>query len=138
MKAFSCALLASILLAAPAAFPKDRPSYERGVLLSMDSSMCGTANKSGKTLAGEILGTDSSRQQTVQVLCQEYVLQSDHVIYRIRPADQKHAILLPVGDPVDFRIHKDRLYLMDPESDKKERQYIVLSMRPRSEANETQ
>jgi len=63
------------------------------------------------------------------------VLQSDHVVYRIRPADQKHAVLLPVGDPVDFRIHKDRLYLMDPESDKKERQYIVLSMRPRSGAN---
>jgi hypothetical protein len=133
MKTFSVTLLTAVLLAAPAAFPKDRPVYDKGVLLSMESSTCGTTQKDAKTLAGEILGTDSSHRQTEEVLCQEYVLQSDRTVYRIRPVDQKHPVLLPVGESVDFRIRKDKLYLFDPERDRKERQYIVLSMQPRGD-----
>lgn len=129
-------LVTAALLAAPAAFPKDRPVYDKGMLLSMESATCGTAQKSGKTLAGEILGTDSSRQQTQEVLCQEYVLQSDHIVYRIRPTDTKHPVLLPLGQTIDFRIHKDKLFLMDPESDKKERQYIVVSMQTRGDVKD--
>jgi hypothetical protein len=123
-------------LTAPVASPKDPPAYEQGLLLSMESSTCGTAEKGGKSLAGEVLGTDSSHKQTEEVLCQEYVLQSDRIIYRIRPTDQKHPVLLPVGEPIDFRIHKDKLYLRDPEGDKKEREYIVLSMQPRPDAKD--
>jgi len=42
--------------------------------------------------------------------------------------------LLPVGESVEFRIHKDKLYLRDPEGDKKEREYVVVSMQPRAES----
>lgn len=132
MNRFSVAFLAAAIVVAPAAFPKDRPVYDKGMLLSMESSTCGTAQKAGKTFAGEILGTDSSRTQTQEVLCQEYVLQSDHITYRIRPADEKHAVLLPVGESIEFRIRKDKMYLFDRERDSKERQYIVLSMQPRN------
>ena len=57
-------------------------------------------------------------------------------VFRIRPTDQKHPVLLPVGESVEFRIHKDKLYLRDPERDKKEREYIVLSMQPRPDAKD--
>jgi hypothetical protein len=126
-------LLASVVLA-PLAFAKDPPDYEKGVLLSMESTSCGYAENGGKTVTGEILGTDSAHKKTQELLCQEYVLQSDHITYRIRPKDDKHPTLLPVGEAVRFRIHKDKMYLMVPEGDQKEREYLVLSMKLRPDA----
>jgi hypothetical protein len=125
-----------VLLASPALFAKDPPSYDKGVLLSMDSSMCGTAEKGGKSLTGELIGTDSSHKKTQEVLCQEYVLQGARLTYRIRPRDEKHPVLLPVGESVQFRIQKDKLYLRNPEGDSKEREYIVVSMQMRPDAKE--
>ena len=116
---------------------KEKPAYERGVLLQMDSTHCGYAEKDGKTVAGEIFGTDGQHKNTQEVLCQEYILKSERLIYRIRPRDEKHPSLLPVGESAEFRIHKDKMLLRVPESDGKEREYIVVSMTPRADANET-
>jgi len=131
--AFAALTLAAFL--APSALPKDRPTYDKGLLLSMESSTCGSQEKGGKSITGEILGTDSSHKQVEEVLCQEYVLQGPRVVYRIRPTDQKHPVLLPVGESVEFRIHKDKLYLVNREGDNKEREYIVLSMQTRPDAS---
>ena len=120
-----------VLFAAPSLFAKDPPSYDKGVLLSMESTMCGTSENGGKTVTGEILGTDSAHKKTQELLCQEYVLQGDRLTYRIRPKDDKHPQLLPVGESVQFRIEKDKMYLRNPEGDQKERQYLVLSMQMR-------
>ena len=125
-----------ILFAAPALLAKDPPSYDRGVILSMNSTTCGYAEKDGKTITGQIIGTDSAHKNTQEVLCQEYVLQSDRKIYRLRPKDTKHPVLLPVGESVDFRIHKDMLLLRDLEGDKKEREYIVVSIQQRPDEKE--
>src|SRR3984893_16038406 len=130
-------LIAATLQTVTPAPAKDRPAYERGVLLQMDSTHCGYAEKDGKTLTGEILGTDGQQKKTQEVLCQEYILKSDRLIYRIRPKDDKHPTLLPVGESAEFRIHKDRMLLRVPESDGKEREYIVVSMTPRADAAET-
>ena len=129
-------ILAGALLAAASLQAKDKPAYDRGTLLQMDSTSCGYAEKDSKTLAGEILGTDNQHKKTEQVLCQEYLLQSDRVIYRIRPKDDKHPALLPIGETAEFRIHKDKLLLRVVESDDKEREYIVVSMTPRTDAQD--
>lgn len=131
---------AAILLLVPCfAGAKDKPAYEKGTLLQMDSTQCGYSEKDGKTLVGEIVGTDGQHKNTKQVLCQEYILQSDRVIYRIRPKDDKHPVLLPIGEAAQFRIHKDKLLLRVVESsDEKEREYIVVSMTPRSDNSNTQ
>jgi hypothetical protein len=115
---------------------KDKPAYEHGVLLQMNSTHCGFAEKGSKTLTGEILGTDGQHKNTQEVLCQEYILKSDRLIYRIRPKEDKHPTLLPVGESAEFRIHKDKMLLRVPESDGKEREYIVVSMTPRADAIE--
>ena len=103
------ALCSRFLLTAPALLAKDPPSYDRAVLLSMDSTKCGSAENDGKSVAGELLVTDSSHKKTQEVLCQEYVLQGDHIASRIRPKDDQHPVLLPVGQAIQFRIHKDKL-----------------------------
>ena len=107
--------------------------YQKGKLLRMDSSSCGTSEKGSKTVAGEIFGTDGQHKQTQELLCQEYILQADHVIYRIRPKDDKHPVLLPIGETAQFRINKDKLILRVPEVNDKEHEYIVVSMTPRED-----
>jgi hypothetical protein len=125
-----------ILAAATVSVAKDAPSYDKGVLLSMASSPCGTAENGGKSVTGEILGTDGEHKNTQQVLCQEYVLQGDRIVYHIRPMDSKHPQLLPVGDNVQYRIHKDKMYLLDREGDTKEREYTVTSMQVRPDVKD--
>jgi hypothetical protein len=130
-------VVAALFLSAACALQaKDKPSYEKGVLLQMESTSCGYAEKDGKTVTGEIFGTEGQHKKTQEVLCQEYILQGEHVIYRIRPKDDKHPVLLPIGETAQFRIHKDKLLLLVPETDAKEREYIVVSMTQRADAAE--
>jgi len=129
-------ILIAILIAVCAAQARDKPSYQKGVLVQMESSSCGYDQKGGKTFKGEILGTDGENKKTHEVLCQEYVLQTDRIIYRIRPKDEKHPILLPLGETAEFRIHKDTLILRVPEADGREREYFVVSMTPRADSAE--
>ncbi|HKW87945.1 MAG TPA: hypothetical protein VJN21_04230 [Candidatus Acidoferrales bacterium] len=114
---------------------KDRPAYEKGKLTKMESVPCGYSQSSGKGIAGDLIGSDSSKTKTQEVLCEEYTLETKTVVYRIRPKDAKHPVLLPIGGEADFRIHKDELLLRVPESDDKERSYEVLSMTPRSDSD---
>ena len=74
-------------------------------------------------------------KETHELLCQEYILQSDKVIYRIRPRDEKHPVLLPVGEQAQFRMEKDRMILRVEDSDDKDRPYTVVSMTPRDDAS---
>ena len=62
------------------------------------------------------------------------MLQSDRVIYRVRPKDDKHPVLLPVGEKAQFRLEKDKMLLRMEDLDDKEREYIVVSMMPRGES----
>ena len=61
-------------------------------------------------------------------------MQSDSVIYRIRPRDEKHPVLLSVGQKAQFRIQKDKMLLQVEDGDSKEREYSVVSMTPRQTA----
>jgi hypothetical protein len=125
-----------VLLLASSLQAKDKTAYEKGEIVQMESASCGYAEKDGKTLAGEIFGTDGQHKKTQETLCQEYVLRSQRITYRIRPKDDKHPSLLPIGESAEFRIHKDKLLLRVPEADGKEREYIVLSMAPRTDTAE--
>lgn len=134
MKATTLGLV--LLLTSTGAQAKER-AHDSGTLLQMDSAECGTDQKSAKSFAGEIIGTDNAHQKTHMLLCQEYLLQSDRIIYRIRPKDDKHPVLLPVGQKAQFRLDKDKMKLRVEDLDDKEREYIVVSMTPRQERTET-
>ena len=126
--------LAACLVFAGTCAAKEHTDYQKGTLLRMDSTSCGLQEKGSKSLTGEILGTDGQSKKTQEMLCQEYVLQTDRVIYRIRPKDDKHPVLLPIGETAQFRIHKDKLILKVAEGgDDKEREYVVVSMTPRQD-----
>ncbi|MCU1298130.1 MAG: hypothetical protein JWO91_2408 [Acidobacteriaceae bacterium] len=120
-----------MLVLAACAQAKEAKRYQSGTLVNMDSVTCGTDEKSGNSLTGEIIGTDSAHKKTHALLCQEYILQTDCLTYRIRPKDDKHPVLLPVGEKAQFRLTKDKMALRVEDLDDKEREYIVVSMTPR-------
>lgn len=130
-------LMAAVLLVS-LAHAKEPKHYQSGVLLQMDSAECGIDENSGKSFAGEVLGTDSAHKKTHALLCQEYLLQSEHVIYRIRPKDEKHPVLLPVGQNAQFRLEKDKMILRVEDFDDKDREYLVVSMTPREDSKPPQ
>jgi len=124
-----------VVLLASVAYGKEPKPHQSGKLLQMESVACGLDENSGKTFVGEIVGTDGAHKKTHELLCQEYVLQSDKVIYRIRPRDEKHPVLLPVGEQAQFRMEKDRMILRVEDLDDKDRQYTVVSMTPRDDSS---
>jgi len=135
--------MAAVLLAG-CAYAKEPKHYQTGKLVQMDSVECGVDENSGKSITGELLGTDAGHKKTHDLLCQEYILEGERVIYHIRPKDEKHPVLLPVGEEAQFRIEKDKMILRAEDLDDKDRQYIVVSMTPRADvatsgekANET-
>jgi hypothetical protein len=129
-------IVLAVLLMSSVAFAKDPKSRQSGKLTQMDSVACGVDENSGKSFAGELIGTDSAHKKTHELLCQEYVLVSDRVIFRIRPRDEKHPVLLPVGEQAQFRMEKDKMILRVEDLDDKDRQYTVVSMTPREDASE--
>jgi hypothetical protein len=133
---FATSLAALVLLVAPLAPAKDPPSYDKGMLLSMESTNCGASMKDSKSLTGELLGTDTNQKNVHEVLCQEYVMQSERITYRLRPKEEKHPAILPVGEGVEFRIRKDKMYMRVLEGDQKEREYQVVSMKLREDAKD--
>src|SRR5438067_12358392 len=132
-----CNYLLVIVLLATVAYAKEPKHYQSGRLLKLQSVKCGTDEKNGKSLAGEMIGTDSSHMKTRELLCQEYALQTDMLIYTIRPKDDKHPALLPVGEKAQFRLDKDKMLLRVEDMDDKEREYIVVSMVPRESDDTT-
>lgn len=128
-------LAIGVVLLASLASAKDQKTFQHGKLLQMESVACGVDENSGKSFAGEMLGTDSAHKKTHELLCQEYVLQSDKVIYRIRPREEKHPVLLPVGAEAQFRMQKDKMVLRVEDLDDKDRDYVVVSMTPREDSS---
>jgi hypothetical protein len=115
------------------AYAKEPKAYQTGKLLQMDSVACGVDEKDAKSVAGEMLGSDSGHKKTHELLCQEYVLETDRVIYRIRPRDEKHPVLLPIGESAQFRLAKDKMLLRVQGLDGRENVYLVVSMTPRAD-----
>ena len=127
-------LVAAILVASLAQAKEPKP-HQSGTLLQMDSAECGMDENSGKSFAGELIGTDGAHKKTHALLCQEYILQSERVIYHIRPKNEKHRELLPLGEHAQFRLQKDNMMLRVEGVDSKEREYVVVSMLPRTDSN---
>jgi len=126
---YTALVLASLLLAATAYAAEPR-AYQIGDLLQMDSVSCQAHGKSGSLPEGE--ESDSAGNQSHQLSCQEYVLQSDKTVYRIRPKRGKHSVLLPVGEQAHFRFDKNKMLVRVDQLDRQEREYVIVSITPRS------
>jgi len=125
--------LCAALVLATAAWAKDPTPYQTGTLLEMNSVPCGT-EKDAQSPVGQMPGTESASSKTRRLLCPEYVLETERIIYRLRPRDEKHPLLLPVGGQAQFRLQHDKMLLGVGDLGGKRREYVVRSMTPRSDS----
>jgi hypothetical protein len=61
-------------------------------------------------------------------------LETSSLVYTVRPKDDKHPALLPIGENTQFRLEKDKMLLRVEDMDDKEREYIVVSILPKGQA----
>ena len=122
----------ALLLLVSMAQAKEPKHFQSGKLLRMESVKCGVDEKDGNSLAGEVIGTDSSHRKTRELLCQQYALEANDLVYTIQPKDEKHPALLPIGETAQFRLSKDKMLLRVEDMDDKEREYIVVSVVPKA------
>ncbi|MGC2476512.1 MAG: hypothetical protein WA485_19400 [Candidatus Sulfotelmatobacter sp.] len=106
----------TILLLASFAHADDLKPYQTGKLLQMDSVPCNVAHA-----------------KSPQAHCLQYILEADSVVFHLRPKNAKHAAVLPVGERAQFRIEKGRILMHMDGVDNRERQYVVVSLAPRSD-----
>lgn len=114
-----------VLLLASLAQAQDPKKYHSGRLLQMESLQCTVFEKQG-----------SAAQANDATVCQEYVVQGDEVLFHLRPRDTKRPVFLPVGKEVGYRIDEGKFYLL-LTGDRKEHQYVVVSMEARSRSERT-
>lgn len=127
-------VLFAVLVLATVVEAKEPKHYQSGKLMRMESVKCGTDEKNGKSIAGEMIGTDSAHMKTHELLCQQYTLETSSLVYTVRPKDDKHPALLPIGENAQFRLEKDKMLLRVEDMDDKEREYIVVSILPKGQA----
>lgn len=132
MKAKIPMILALTLLSAVPAFAgggdKKKPP-ERATLQKMEAVPCGAKEK-GLTGLGTLWASAGiTHVNSDEKLCPQYTVLTDEMEYDIRPADLKHAVILPVGKEIEFKIKKDRMYLKIPDSKQKMQTYEVVSMK---------
>ena len=130
-KVFLCV----VVIWASSAFAKEPKAYQTGTLRQMISVQCGTAEKDSTGTPGEVPHLDSGTKKPEPLQCQEYVLETEHVIYHIRPRHEKHATLLPINQQAQFRLERDRMLLRVEGVDGKEQEYVVISITPRTDSN---
>jgi len=88
-----CFVLAVVVLGAIAAAAKD--NVMQGTLVSENSVACGSQTK--------------GKKQSVEMMCQEYVIRTDTTEYHVRQEKEAHKELLPVNAPVELTISKDKM-----------------------------
>jgi hypothetical protein len=107
-------LFTALLLLASFAWGQDLKPYQTGKVLQMGSVPC------------------HASQKAQEPACSVYLLEAEGVVFHIRAKSAKHAPLLPVGQRAQFRIAKGNILLHMDGIDSREREYIVVSMSPRT------
>jgi hypothetical protein len=108
---------------------KKKPS-ERATLERMEAVPCGAKQKGLAGLGTLWASAGITDVHSDEKLCPQYTVLTDEMQYDIRPADLKHAVILPVGKEIEFKIKKNRMYLKVPDAHQKLQEYEVVAMKP--------
>ena len=128
-------LLAAVPLSADG---KKKKTGERAMLETMEAVPCGAKEK-GLTGLGTLWASAGiTHVNSDEKLCPQYMLRTDEMEYHIRPTNTKHAAVLPVGQEIEFKIKKDRMFVKVPDGDRKARTYLIVAMKPANPEGEAQ
>ena len=86
-------LLLAVLTLGMSAGAKDK--VMSGTIVSENSVPCGSEAK--------------GKKQTIQLMCQEYVLRTEATEYHVRQEKEAHKEMIPVNAPVEMTLSKDKM-----------------------------
>ena len=105
-----CVLMAGAMLAAMAAIPAAANEPQAGTIVSERSVPCGSeVNK---------------KKETVQLLCQEYVIRTETTEYHVRQEKPVDKALIPVNTVVELTLDKDKMKF---KANGKKYEYLIVS-----------
>ncbi|MFZ3333860.1 MAG: hypothetical protein WA197_24720 [Candidatus Acidiferrales bacterium] len=107
-----------------------KKASERATLERMEAVPCGATQKGIAGLGTLWASAGITHVNSNEKLCPQYTVLTDEMEYDVRPTDLKHAIILPVGKEVEFKINKNRMYMKVPDAHQKMETYEVVSMKP--------
>jgi hypothetical protein len=89
------------------------------LLFAVFAIVVGVASASDKEMQGTIVSENSvpcgsvakGKKQTVEMMCQEYVVRTDTTEYHVRQEKEAHKGLLPVNALAEITISKDKMKL---------------------------
>jgi hypothetical protein len=120
----------AVLLAIPGFAGDKKRHANRAMIEKMEAVPCG-AHERGVTGLGSVFASIGvTAVNSNEKLCPQYLLRTDDMEYHVRPVDQKHPELLPVGKEGEFKLTKDRLDMRVPDGDRKMRHYQVVAVKP--------
>lgn len=105
-------LLVAAFLLGPVLAQAGKP--QMGTIISENSVACGSTVEKGK----------KSKQMTVEVLCQEYVVRAADTDYHIRQMKPADKALIPVNTPIEFTLDKDKMKF---KANGKSYEYLIVS-----------
>ena len=140
MHARALAVSVFILLAAlPLSADNKKKKPEARAMLETMEAVPGGAKEKGLTGLGTLWASAGiTHVNSDEKLCPQYLLRTDEMEYHIRPTDLKHAVLLPVGQEIEFKIKKDRMFVKALDGDRKARSYNIVAMKPANPDSESQ
>ena len=113
-------------------FAGGKKHAQRAMIEKMEAVPCG-AKERGVTGIGSVFASiGATHVDSDEKLCPQYTVLTDEMQYDIRPTDLKHAVILPVGKEIEFKIKKNRMYLKVPDAHEKMQTYEVVAMKPTS------
>jgi hypothetical protein len=132
MNTKSLAIIGLVLVSAVplSAGPKNRKVAPRAMLERMESVPCGAKQRGLSGLGTIWASAGITHVNSDEKLCQQYLLRTDDMEYHVRPMDNKHPVVLPVGQEVEYKIKGDRMLVKVPDGDRKTRSYKVVAMNP--------
>jgi len=102
-------LAAAVVFAASIAYAGNKPQ-QTGTIIAENSVPCGAKQE--------------KKKESVDLLCQEYVVRTDTTDYRIRQEKPANKALIPLNTPVEFILEKDKIKF---KANGKSFEYIVVS-----------
>lgn len=76
------------------------------ITVAKDKEMQGTIVSENSVPCGSEV---TNKKQTLQLMCQEYVIRTDTTEYHVRQEKEAHKEMLPVNAPVELTLTKDKM-----------------------------
>lgn len=100
----------------------------------MEAVPCGAKEKGITGIGAVWASVGVTSVNSNEKFCQQYLVRTDEMEYRIQPIDKNHPPVLPIGHEIVFRIKKDQMFVKVADSNEKPRSYLVVAAQPNAAA----